>query len=67
MHAATKKSGQLWLISKKDTEKENDIYILLRLEKTALPSDISWIVLHEGVEKSWAERTMINDILVVDS
>lgn len=57
----------MWLISKKDTEKENDIYILLRLEKTTLPSAISWIVLHEGIEKRWSEDTMINDILIVDS
>ena len=62
-----KKSGQLWLISKKDTEEENNIYILLRLEKTRSPLTTCWFVLHEGLEKCWSERTMVNDILIVDS
>ena len=62
----TKKSGQVWMISKEkgDTDKDNDIYVLLRPDKSFMSE--TWIVMHDSIEKRWDIMTMMNDILVVD-
>lgn len=66
MHAATKKSGQIWLISREkgDTDNDNDIYTLLRPVE-GFTSE-TWIVLHDSIEKRWGVITMVNDTLVAD-
>ena len=54
------------MISKEkgDTDKDNDIYVLLRPDKSFMSE--TWIVMHDSIEKRWDIMTMMNDILVVD-
>ena len=63
----TKKSGQIWVISKEkgDTDNDNDIYVLLRQDESFMSEN--WIVLHALIEKRWDVMTMVNDTLIMDA